>query len=70
MDHGRFRTANTKHDNDLQDRLTDSLVNYEVAGSKTRVIQSDDINIVQHFTILESSDSDDSIHPTSALTFF
>ena len=28
--HGRFRTATTKHDNDLHDRLTDSLVNYEV----------------------------------------
>ena len=25
----RFRTATTKHDNDLHDRLTDSLVNYE-----------------------------------------
>ena len=29
----RFRTATTKHDNDLHDRLTDSLVNYEAGRS-------------------------------------
>eukprot|EP00913_Durusdinium_trenchii_P018935 g17793.t1 len=47
----KFRTATTKHDNDLHDRLTDSLVNYEARDTASiKLIQIPSWQTVKYFT--------------------